>query len=145
MNPFGFHICVDGAPPTQTHQSRIRAFRIGAHCRIVKVKPDKRTAQFQRELSEKVRDKMKDTPNAFPHNGPMVVRISYYFPAPKGKKGESYKTTRPDADNMVKTVLDALTETGIWTDDSRVCCLTVQKLMSHLPRTEISIVPILPQ
>lgn len=38
-----------------------------------------------------------------------------------------YKTTRPDADNYIKEIKDAMTACGFWKDDSQVARLEVVK------------------
>lgn len=50
-----------------------------------------------------------------PWNGPIRVSIEAFFPRPKAMHAKKYprdairKNTKPDADNLVKAVLDALT------------------------------------
>ena len=39
----------------------------------------------------------------------------------KKKLTNSYKTTRPDTDNLIKGLKDCLTKCGFWVDDSQVC------------------------
>lgn len=61
-----------------------------------------------------------------------VIRASINFAYPllakhKGKMMTEPKITRPDCDNLVKSVLDALTSSGYITDDSNVAILTVTK------------------
>lgn len=140
IKTFGCHI--EGNPPTQTHQARLRAFKIGAHCRIVKVKPDAKTVAFQRELAAQVKE-WKRHANAsilFPE-GAVKVLIAFYFPAPKCARFSSTvtvpKTTRPDLDNLVKNVLDALTDAGAWADDSQISTLHIKKRISIHPITII--------
>lgn len=63
------------------------------------------------------------------------VSVTVYLPIPKSwpKKnrslaafGDLHHTSRPDLDNLVKTVLDALN--GIaWDDDAQVCRMTATK------------------
>jgi len=43
---------------------------------------------------------------------------------------------RPDVDNYAKTVLDALNGT-IWTDDSRIVAMNIEKYYSIYPRIEV--------
>lgn len=51
-------------------------------------------------------------------------------------KGEICPTTKPDTDNYVKGVLDALNGT-VLKDDSVVCEIFAQKLYSDRPRIEV--------
>jgi Holliday junction resolvase RusA-like endonuclease len=71
--------------------------------------------------------------------GPISVTIYFYLPRPKahfGKKnGQEYVKTnsptfhagKPDADNLAKAVLDALTNCGVWGDDSQISALSIIK------------------
>jgi Holliday junction resolvase RusA-like endonuclease len=71
---------------------------------------------------------------AQPITGPIALAINFYFPRPgrlKTKKAMAIKdishTAKPDADNLAKAVMDALTELGMWTDDALVCDLAITK------------------
>jgi len=76
----------------------------------------------------------KDYPNQW--LGPLCVNLTFYFPRPKNhfnSKGElkptapKWHTAKPDRDNLDKSVLDALTNLGIWGDDKQVCDGRVKK------------------
>jgi len=64
---------------------------------------------------------------ASPITGPVAVCIHYQMPRPKNlmrkrdPEGQFPHTKKPDLDNMNKAVLDALTQSGMWHDDSQVC------------------------
>lgn len=85
-----------------------------------------------------------------PITGPVELIIYFRFPRPKhhygtGKKSSVLKenapdmhTSKPDVDNLIKFVTDALN--GIyWKDDSQVTQVTAAKFYSDKPRTEITI------
>ena len=66
---------------------------------------------------------------------PVEVKIIAFMPIPrswaKSKKSAAFEdqfphTSRPDADNLAKTVLDALNGLA-WDDDSQIVSLTVDK------------------
>ncbi len=75
-----------------------------------------------------VRSAAKEAWNGVPFNGPVKVYLRFYMPRPKshfGKNGlkqsvPNYVTTKPDLDNLEKSVLDAVTNVGMWRDDSQV-------------------------
>lgn len=74
-----------------------------------------------------------------PHYGPVVVGMQFLMPRPKyhGKKRGSTTEPhlgRPDADNLAKAVLDALTGL-LWVDDQQVFCLSVVKLFVERSRS----------
>lgn len=60
-----------------------------------------------------------------PIEGPLKARIGWVFPhlksTPKSKLDLNiWKVTRPDLDNMEKTILDTMTKQGFMLDDSQV-------------------------
>lgn len=79
--------------------------------------------------------------------GPVKLQCMFYMQIPKSwsqkKKEEAqtfnrFPTTKPDLDNMVKLVKDAL-KGIIWHDDSQVVFSRETKFYSVKPRTEIYI------
>lgn len=71
-------------------------------------------------------------------DGPLEVQAVFYLPKPKSApKRRMWPDTRPDADNLMKAVLDALH--GImYSNDSRICRMLVEKRFGD-PRIEISL------
>lgn len=66
--------------------------------------------------------------------GPLSVSLSYVLQIPaswSNKKQAAHMwqphTSKPDADNLAKTSLDAITRLGWWADDSQVARLVVSK------------------
>jgi Holliday junction resolvase RusA-like endonuclease len=69
--------------------------------------------------------------------GPVSVAMIFYMPRPKSHFATSgaikpsapqqWHTSKPDADNLAKAVLDALTTLRVWHDDDQVAELSVQK------------------
>jgi Holliday junction resolvase RusA-like endonuclease len=81
-----------------------------------------------------------------PINGPIELFVDFYMPIPKStpKKRSipmQAETTphikRPDIDNMLKFVMDALNP--YWHDDAQVSFVKMRKLYSPRPRTSVSI------
>jgi Holliday junction resolvase RusA-like endonuclease len=74
---------------------------------------------------------------------PVELRVHVSYPWPKSwsakKRSENtWKTSRPDADNHLKLVMDALN--GIlWHDDAQVCAATVTKRYSETPGLHVKI------
>lgn len=61
-------------------------------------------------------------------DNPINLKVIFYFPRPKSvKKDQIFKISRPDTDNCLKSVMDALTHAGWWSDDSRVVQLYSEK------------------
>lgn len=68
---------------------------------------------------------------------PLSVALTFYMPRPKSHYRPNGKLKpaspqiihdkKPDADNLAKSVLDALTNIKIWLDDDQVCELIIRK------------------
>lgn len=79
--------------------------------------------------------------------GPLQLNVRIYKPTLKSfskkkkmaaEKGEIRPVTKPDVDNYVKAIKDAL-KSVIWKDDSQVVDLHVSKFYSENPRIEVEI------
>lgn len=77
----------------------------------------------------------------------LTMKVRIYRPMPKSfskkkqqmaKDGALRPTTKPDCDNYLKTIKDALNGV-IWKDDSQVVEVTVGKFYSDAPRVEVEI------
>lgn len=80
--------------------------------------------------------------------GPVRVLLWFYLPRPKShftKKGlrtsaPHFVTSKPDLDNLEKSVLDALTNISMWKDDAQVAMVTKSKQYTEgTPRALIRI------
>ncbi len=83
----------------------------------------------------------------FNRNIPLEVNIKAYYkmPASTSKKvkiqmanGEILPTKKPDCDNVIKIILDALNGV-LYEDDAQVCRVNFEKLYSDKPCVSISI------
>lgn len=69
---------------------------------------------------------------------PVELELSFYMPRPlRLKKPNSPHdpipfVSKPDADNLAKAVMDAMTVAGWWVDDCQVVELSVRKSYSYL-------------
>lgn len=85
-----------------------------------------------------------------PYDGPLILELDFFMSRPKshygtGSKSDQLKPTapewhtgKPDIDNLVKFVQDALNRV-FYRDDSLICQIIARKLYSQRPRTEITI------
>ena len=72
-------------------------------------------------------------------DGPISVRLDVYVLKPKSwAKSRVHADTKPDADNFAKSALDAM-EGVIYTNDSRIVSLQVEKYLSETPRCVVRI------
>lgn len=77
-----------------------------------------------------------------PMEGALYVAVSWRFPATKRHPAGTWRTTRPDTDNLQKLLKDCMTRTGYWHDDAQVCAELVEKWWSDKPGIYIKIEPL---
>jgi Holliday junction resolvase RusA-like endonuclease len=73
-----------------------------------------------------------------PRGTPVSIWLIFYFDPPKSlkKSASRLKTTKPDIDKLIRSVLDALTGT-IFEDDSQVAVCRMQKCFAQPERLEV--------
>jgi Holliday junction resolvase RusA-like endonuclease len=100
------------------------------------------------EFKSNVATAARDLRPASPILGPVRVTTRLLFPRPKnhfGKKGNlkdnapHHHISKPDCENVLKAILDALTQLGFWHDDSQVCDEHTTKEYSDTPGAVIAI------
>lgn len=129
MRTLAFRVC--GLPKAQP---RVKAFRRGNHAGVF----DPGTADGWKLL---VRHEAAKVWDGWKFDVPVQVCIGFYMPRPKSHfttKGirpnaPTWHTAKPDLDNLEKAILDALTNLGVWTDDSLVVSVEKAKLYSNEP------------
>lgn len=71
-----------------------------------------------------------------PLQGPILLRVSYVFPRPKGMFWKTrpmpreWHTKKPELDNVTKAVQDALNKL-LYVDDAQICRLEASKLTAN--------------
>lgn len=67
--------------------------------------------------------------------GAIKVDCLFVFPSPKSKKSQTgnYKFSKPDIDNLLKAIFDALTDVSLWADDSQVVEIHSAKMYGDEP------------
>lgn len=69
-----------------------------------------------------------------PHQGPLVVSITYRFPMPLSRPklirniGIAWKTTSPDIDKLDRCINDGLMAGGLIKDDATICVMYSRKV-----------------
>ena len=114
---------VEGRPVAK---ARPRATRRGV------VYTPKTTVEAERNIREAFLDRMEH--NFKPLETPVAVSLCFYFAQPKGTSKKVFDESRgkarpkkPDIDNLIKTVLDALNGVA-WKDDNQVVRVEAEKL-----------------
>ena len=83
----------------------------------------------------------------FPDNAELGMRVEAFFEIPKSKPkktqhdmeiGVIRHTKRPDADNLIKAIADALNHIA-YNDDSAICYVEATKKYSRTPETRVTI------
>ena len=119
------HFFLAGDPPTITAQER----------RIGKRKDGSLYIYEDRELKEvrmQLRARLSKVAPEDPMDGPLRLVVKWMFPNGQHKHG-TYKTTKPDTDNLNKMLKDEMTRTGFWKDDAQVASEIIEKFWSKEP------------
>lgn len=121
-------------------QGRPRASRVAGHVRMYDPAKSRSYKDYVRLVAaEQSPEKLLE--------GPLVVLLKVFKPIPRSfskKKAEQAEgcivrpVTKPDVDNYVKILCDALNGV-IWRDDSQVVELNVGKYYGNKPRIEVEI------
>lgn len=100
-------------------QPRPRAFKMGNRVRVY----DPHTAENWKScIAVAVQDQLPKNP----FQGPVTYSIQFYLPRPKNlfrkkdPEGIIPHIKKPDIDNLLKAVFDALTSLGLWNDDTQL-------------------------
>jgi len=124
-------------------QGRPRATTVNGHIRMYDPKKSSDFKDYVRLVASEHRpEKLIE--------GPISLLVKVYKPTLKSfskrkkaaaEAGLLRPTSKPDVDNYVKGVKDAL-KNVIWKDDSQVVDLHISKWYSETPRVEVTIVPL---
>jgi len=126
-------------PIIPTAQMRARARRMGNHASVYK---DPKQVKNEENLASLI---SKYAP-AVPFSGPVAIKVDIFLPIPKSQSqwrkdaaiaGHIKHTSKPDIDNCLKELLDVMTKTGFWDDDSQVMRIAATKQYGAKPRWEI--------
>lgn len=122
---------VNCIPPRSTHQSALRIFKM-------KGSNGKEGRQFigrdnkGRAVDKELQLLMLPFRPPMPLDCPIELEVKWIYPF---RKSEPQKNriglipciARPDADNLLKGLVDAMTKAGFWVDDSRIYRMAIAK------------------
>jgi crossover junction endodeoxyribonuclease RusA len=87
-------------------------------------------------------------PNPAPMDGPMRVHLHFVMPRPKSTpktRPTPPAVKKPDLDKLVRAVCDALTQAGVWRDDSQMVDLHTTKRIAEVDESPGVHVRVCPQ
>ena len=128
---------------------RAHPYVIGKHARMHN---DDRNGTYEGIVRSEYLAQVGDVP---PFTGPVGVEICAFFPIAKSnintkakrkdwEDGKLLPTIKPDLDNVVKSICDALNGLA-WIDDKQVVCLNVAKCYvkpGMAPQSHVNITPV---
>lgn len=118
-------------PPTATHQLK--------QVRVVNGKPRFYEPAAVKAARIKLTAHLAGRRPPEPLDGPLSLMVKWCFPA-KDKTNGSWRTSRPDTDNLNKLLKDCMTALGFWHDDAQVAQEIIEKFWADLPGIYIRIV-----
>jgi Holliday junction resolvase RusA-like endonuclease len=121
-----FHFDIE--PPTSTHQSALRVMRRKDGGSFVGKYTKSEVKKWETHFKILLRkQKPKKT---YTSGTPVRLVFALFYKAPKSRpcKDIEWKITKPDADNVVKVMMDALVSEGYIETDQQVADLRVMKL-----------------
>lgn len=120
-------------PPTITHQEK-----------KVTVNPRTGRPSFYEPLELKaVRQLFLDSVVRYrpeiPFDGPLNLTTIWSWPASDVHPVGSFKTSKPDTDNLIKLLKDCMTKAKFWKDDAQVAFERTVKIYDEIPGIHISV------
>lgn len=142
------HFTIPGVPVAQP---RARAISAGSgHARLYEAKKEHPIHTFKATAKLTAREKFTGAPLT----EPLVLSVQFVFPRPKRlqrKRDPAWrlpKPDKPDADNLLKAVMDALNEV-VWADDRQIFQVTnLSKwyaAVGESPKTVVMVIPHVPR
>ena len=113
-------------PPTVTHQEqKIRVLCDKKNKRYIpqKYNPPELEEAKQLYIAHLMKNKLDE-----PLAGPVALMVQWRFLTAIKKLDQTWKTTKPDTDNLDKLLKDCMTEAGFWHDDAQVVHEAISKI-----------------
>lgn len=122
-------------PPTVTHNAKqLHAFmRAGRPCAVLHDSPELKDARAKLHAHLAPHAPQK------PLTGPVRLVVKWLFPAEGRHPDGSYKTSKPDTDNLEKALKDEMTRLGFWHDDAQVASEITEKFWADIPGIYIEV------
>lgn len=117
-------------PPTVTHQEK----RIAVRNNKPYVYEPPALADARAKLIAHLMQHRPSTPMI----GGLRLCVKWCFPKGRHKNG-TYRTTKPDTDNLQKLLKDCMTACRYWKDDAQVASEIVEKFWADIPGIYIKV------
>lgn len=114
---------IPGEPPTATAQQKGFSRKTGKYYKPAEL----------RDAEQKYLAYANEVRPSVPITGPVALTVIFGFRAGAGHDPDTPKTSKPDTDNMLKAMKDALTRAGFWQDDAQVFMETTIKIWTKTP------------
>lgn len=114
---------IPGEPPTATAQQKGERVVNGKIVHYTKTK----VKDAQEMYAWAARAALPSGWQPIPKPKGVRLYVAFAFGTDDLKKVGTWRTSRPDADNLVKALMDGFKDAGVWEDDSQVASLQVDK------------------
>ena len=111
-------------PPTATHQEK--------QVRVVDGKPRFYEPAELRAARSKLTAHLVGHRPERPLEGAVRLVVKWCFPRGRHADG-TYRTSKPDTDNLQKLLKDCMTRLGFWRDDAQVASEVCEKFWAEVP------------
>lgn len=146
VGPAGFHATAAGENPAQIGPGFMIEFTVPGRCvpwaragggKTTRRFTPERQADYMQAIQVYCRLAMGNS-RLKPLTGPVGLLVRAVYALPRGHRGIKWHTSRPDADNILKLVADALN--GIaWLDDCQVSSAQIVKVYAIAPELQVRI------
>lgn len=121
---------IDCVPPKSTHQSALRIFKTRAGRQFVG--RDSKGLKVDKMLQSLL---LPYKPR-MPYSTAVELSVRWNYPYRKNEPKKNRASpipciTRPDSDNILKGLIDAMTKVGFWADDSLIFRIKFEKFFSE--------------
>ena len=129
---------LDIEPPTVTAQQKgVKIIRSGGKMRPLFYEKDE-----VKKAREQLRIALTPHKPKEPIEGAVELCVTWFFKTKNKKRDGTFRTTRPDTDNIQKLFKDVMTEVGFWKDDSQVCIEAVMKRWALSPGISVTVMEV---
>ena len=142
------HLVIPCIPPRSTSQSRTRIFRTRKGKAFIGKSNPPDWTRFVAQVEHKIRvGSLSNLARDLREAKAVCLTLVVAFPYPKGTSKalaarDTWRTTKPDADNLAKAIVDLLVDCQLLPPDQRVARLIIEKLNSPKPRLEVLAAPL---